>query len=429
MARTRKFIAHFSEDHLKKYPQEVRDLVQRGRQRGFVTQQELMHALPNMEEDIEFADEVYTLLLELGIELIDKKSEMIWGKTDKTGEEGEGKSKKSKKAKKEEVKNEEEDEDEDDLDLDDLEDLEEEEEEPKKGRAASDARAKRERKEKRTVNLAEIANDSIRMYLCEIGKVDLLTAKEEADLAHRIAKGDQSAKAQLAEANLRLVVSIAKKYIGRGLSFLDLIQEGNIGLFRAVEKFDPNRGFKFSTYATWWIRQAITRAIADQARTIRIPVHMVETINKLTHTQRRLVQELGREPTIDELAAEMDMEEKKVRHILKISQDIVSLEAPVGAEEDSKLGDFIEDEDALSPAEQTNRQLIKENIHEMLQYLSPRERKIIEMRFGLKDGIGHTLEEVGNEFGVTRERIRQIEAKVLHKLREHPKSVKIKSYF
>ena len=429
MARTRKFIAHFSEDHLKKYPQEVRDLVQRGRQRGFVTQQELMHALPNMEEDIEFADEVYTLLLELGIELIDKKSEMIWGKTDKTGEEGEGKSKKSKKAKKEEVKNEEEDEDEDDLDLDDLEDLEEEEEEPKKGRAASDARAKRERKEKRTVNLAEIANDSIRMYLCEIGKVDLLTAKEEADLAHRIAKGDQSAKAQLAEANLRLVVSIAKKYIGRGLSFLDLIQEGNIGLFRAVEKFDPNRGFKFSTYATWWICQAITRAIADQARTIRIPVHMVETINKLTHTQRRLVQELGREPTIDELAAEMDMEEKKVRHILKISQDIVSLEAPVGAEEDSKLGDFIEDEDALSPAEQTNRQLIKENIHEMLQYLSPRERKIIEMRFGLKDGIGHTLEEVGNEFGVTRERIRQIEAKVLHKLREHPKSVKIKSYF
>jgi len=416
MARTKKFIAHFSEDHLKKYPQEVRDLVQRGRQRGFVTQQELMQALPNMEDDVEFADEVYTLLLDLGIDLIDKKDEMIWGK----------------KVKKDELTEEKVSLEADDIEEDDPgKPLKKEIEKPieEKGRAASDARAKRERKQKKHVNLAEIANDSIRMYLCEIGKVDLLTAKEEADLAHRIAKGDQSAKAQLAEANLRLVVSIAKKYIGRGLSFLDLIQEGNIGLFRAVEKFDPNRGFKFSTYATWWIRQAITRAIADQARTIRIPVHMVETINKLTHTQRRLVQELGREPTIDELAAEMDMDEKKVRHIKKISQDIVSLEAPVGAEEDSKLGDFIEDEDALSPAEQTNRQLIKENIHEMLQYLSPRERKIIEMRFGLKDGIGHTLEEVGNEFGVTRERIRQIEAKVLHKLREHPKSVKIKSYF
>ncbi len=437
MARTKKFIAHFSEENLAKYPQEVRDLIDKGRQRGFVTQQELMHALPNLEEDIEFADEVYTLLLELGIDLIDVKDEMIWGKkekdddepadedlmdeeliklaeSDELGEEfedssdeeasGEEDSKDSKKKKKGKGKE-------------------------KEAAAAEPEAPKKKEKTKKVVDLSEIANDSIRMYLCEIGKVDLLTAKEEAELARKIAKGDQSAKAKLAEANLRLVVSIAKKYIGRGLSFLDLIQEGNIGLFRAVEKFDPNRGFKFSTYATWWIRQAITRAIADQARTIRIPVHMVETINKLTHTQRRLVQELGREPLIEELAAEMDMDEKKVRHILKISQDIVSLEAPVGAEEDSKLGDFIEDDDALSPSEQTNRQLIKENIHEMLQYLSPRERKIIEMRFGLKDGIGHTLEEVGNEFGVTRERIRQIEAKVLHKLREHPKSVKIRSYF
>lgn len=436
MARTKKFIAHFSEENLAKYPQEVRDLVEKGRQRGFVTQQELMHALPNFEEDVEFADEVYTLLMELGIDLIDRKDEMIWGKKeDKIEEEGPS---------------------DEDLMEDDLLELadvdvaaedefsdgtsEESEEELEEARAkkkkddeddavAAAAAQKKKDKQKKTVDLSEIANDSIRMYLCEIGKVDLLTAKEEADLARKIAKGDQSAKAKLAEANLRLVVSIAKKYIGRGLSFLDLIQEGNIGLFRAVEKFDPNRGFKFSTYATWWIRQAITRAIADQARTIRIPVHMVETINKLTHTQRRLVQELGREPLIEELAAEMDMDEKKVRHILKISQDIVSLEAPVGAEEDSKLGDFIEDDDALSPSEQTNRQLIKENIHEMLQYLSPRERKIIEMRFGLKDGIGHTLEEVGNEFGVTRERIRQIEAKVLHKLREHPKSIKIRSYF
>ena len=282
---------------------------------------------------------------------------------------------------------------------------------------------------KKRANLKEIANDSVRMNLSEIGRVDLLSADEEIKLAKQIAKGDPVAKQKLAEANLRLVVSIAKKYIGRGLSFLDLIQEGNIGLFRAVEKFDPKRGFKFSTYATWWIRQAITRAIADQARTIRIPVHMVETINKLTHTQRRLLQEFGREPTVDELASEMDMDIKKVRHILKISQDIVSLEAPVGAEEDSKLGDFIEDDDAISPSDSTNRQIMKENIHFMLQYLTPREQKIIRMRFGLDDGIGHTLEEVGKEFGVTRERIRQIEAKILQKMRDHPTSVKIKDRF
>jgi RNA polymerase primary sigma factor len=379
MARTRKFISHFTDDKIADYPVEVRKLIRKGRERGFVTQQELMKALPDAEKNLELLDEVYTLFLDLGVDVIDVKDKLIWNKGSK-------------------AKGEEDDKEED-----------------------ADKKARKE------VNLSDIANDSIRMYLCEIGKVDLLTAKQEADLARRIAKGDQSAKKLLAEANLRLVVSIAKKYIGRGLSFLDLIQEGNIGLFRAVEKFDPDRGFKFSTYATWWIRQAITRAIADQARTIRIPVHMVETINKLTHTQRRLVQELGREPLIEELAAEMDMEIKKVRHIMKISQDIVSLEAPVGAEEDSKLGDFIEDQDSLSPSELTNRNIIKENIREMLQYLSPRERKIIEMRFGLKDGIGHTLEEVGQEFGVTRERIRQIEAKVLQKLKEHPTSVRIRS--
>ncbi|MBU1019558.1 MAG: RNA polymerase sigma factor RpoD [Patescibacteria group bacterium] len=379
MARTKKFITGPSDDKLANYPPEVRSLIKKGRQRGFVTQQELMKAIPAVEKDVFLLDEIYTLFMDLGIEVIDVKEKMIWG--DRKQKDGSVK-----------------DDDDDDKKID----------------------------VKQHVELQEIANDSIRMYLCEIGKVPLLTAQEEADLARRIEKGDQSAKTALAEANLRLVVSIAKKYIGRGLSFLDLIQEGNIGLFRAVEKFDPERGFKFSTYATWWIRQAITRAIADQARTIRIPVHMVETINKLTHTQRRLVQELGREPLIEELAAEMDMDIKKVRHVMKISQDIVSLEAPVGAEEDSKLGDFIEDDDALSPADATNRQLVKENIHEMLQYLSPRERKIIEMRFGLKDGIGHTLEEVGREFGVTRERIRQIEAKVLQKLREHPTSVKIR---
>ncbi len=450
MARTRKFIAHFSEENLAKYPQEIRDLIDKGRHRGFVTQQELMHALPNLEENVTFADEVYTLLMELGIKLIDVKDQMIWGKKEEEmsmGQEPDVDADLEVEDLKEEASNlDDEDVSDEDLaalaaieavDGDDLlEDVDpeidaaaEEAAALKDAKDAKDKEDKRKSKAKKTVDLSEIANDSIRMYLCEIGKVDLLTAKEEADLARKIAKGDQSAKAKLAEANLRLVVSIAKKYIGRGLSFLDLIQEGNIGLFRAVEKFDPDRGFKFSTYATWWIRQAITRAIADQARTIRIPVHMVETINKLTHTQRRLVQELGREPLIEELAAEMDMDIKKVRHIMKISQDIVSLEAPVGAEEDSKLGDFIKDDDSLSPDEQTNRQLIKENIHEMLQYLSPRERKIIEMRFGLKDGIGHTLEEVGTEFGVTRERIRQIEAKVLHKLREHPTSVKIRSYY
>ena len=407
MARTRKFISHFTDDRLDDYPPEVRKLIKKGRERGFVTQQELLKAMPNVETDVVLLDEIYTLFLDLGIDVIDMKDRLIWAqKNDEEKEEEKKEEKKEKgKGKKKEKK----------------QTKKEKEAEKKKKAEAADKKARKE------VDLSDIANDSIRMYLCEIGKVDLLTAKQEADLARRIAKGDQSAKSQLAEANLRLVVSIAKKYIGRGLSFLDLIQEGNIGLFRAVEKFDPDRGFKFSTYATWWIRQAITRAIADQARTIRIPVHMVETINKLTHTQRRLVQELGREPLIEELAAEMDMDIKKVRHIKKISQDIVSLEAPVGAEEDSKLGDFIEDQDSLSPSELTNRNIIKENIHEMLHYLSPRERKIIEMRFGLNDGIGHTLEEVGQEFGVTRERIRQIEAKVLQKLKEHPTSVRIRS--
>lgn len=391
MARTSKFISQPSDDQLAKFPEEVQKLIKKGREQGFVTQQELLKAMPNIEDDLILLDEIYSLFMDLGIEVIDTKDVLDV---------------------------------EEDLEQN-IEELNVTEVTEKKKGTLQKRKAKKAQKE---AEFKEIANDSIRLYLCEIGRVKLLTAKEEIDLAKRIAKGDQSAKSKLAEANLRLVVSIAKKYIGRGLSFLDLIQEGNIGLFRAVEKFDPNRGFKFSTYATWWIRQAITRAIADQARTIRIPVHMVETINKLTHAQRRLVQELGREPLVEELAAEMDMDIKKVRHIMKISQDIVSLEAPVGTEEDSKLGDFIEDDEALSPAESTNRQLLKENIHEMLQYLSPRERKIIEMRFGLKDGVGHTLEEVGQEFHVTRERIRQIEAKVLQKLKEHPTSVKIRPH-
>jgi len=365
--KQRKFIPLPSEEVLARFPNTVVKLLTKGREQGFVTNQELMKALPEAEQDIDLLDEAFDLFFDLGIEVVDVKDQLIWQKRDEEEEE---------------------------------------------------------KKEKR-VNLKEISNDSVRMYLSEIGRVPLLTAAEEIKLSKAIRQGDSVAKQKLAEANLRLVVSIAKKYIGRGLSFLDLIQEGNIGLFRAVEKFDYRRGFKFSTYATWWIRQAITRAIADQARTIRIPVHMVETINKLTHTQRRLVQELGREPLPEEIAVEMDMDVRKVRHILKISQDIISLEAPVGTEEDSRLGDFIEDSDALSPSETTNRQILKENIHDMLQYLTEREQKIIKMRFGLIDGRTHTLEEVGKEFNVTRERIRQIEAKVLQKLKDHSTVVKI----
>ena len=404
----KKFIAQPDDETLAKYPKAIKRLLQKGREQRFVTHKELLKAIPEIEDNVIMLDEIYTLFMELGIEVIDVKSEVIWGNAGKKSKTD------SDLGDDEWVELDEEfPDDDEDSDKDDREEKEEEDEQAVKRRA----------------NLKEIANDSVRMYLSEIGRVELLTADEEIKLAKQIAKGDPVAKQKLAEANLRLVVSIAKKYIGRGLSFLDLIQEGNIGLFRAVEKFDPKRGFKFSTYATWWIRQAITRAIADQARTIRIPVHMVETINKLTHTQRRLLQEFGREPTVDELASEMDMDLKKVRHILKISQDIVSLEAPVGAEEDSKLGDFIEDDDAISPSDSTNRQIMKENIHFMLQYLTPREQKIIRMRFGLDDGIGHTLEEVGKEFGVTRERIRQIEAKILQKMRDHPTSIKIKDRF
>lgn len=373
MGKAKKKIGSFSDDQFQNVPEPVKVLIKKGRQQGFITYQELLKALPEAEDNVILLDEIYTLFLDLNIEIIDTKDTLLT--------------------------------------------------EDKKKEEKVEVTEETVRKE---VDLQDISDDSVRMYLSEIGNVPLLNAAEEVRLARAIAKGDKTAKSKLAEANLRLVVSIAKKYIGRGLSFLDLIQEGNIGLFRAVEKFDPERGFKFSTYATWWIRQAITRAIADQARTIRIPVHMVETINKFTHTQRRLAQELGREPLPEEIAAEMGMDLKKVDHIMKISQDIVSLEAPVGAEDDSKLGDFIEDTDSSSPDELTNRQILKENIHEMLQYLSPREKKIIKMRFGLGDGVGHTLEEVGREFGVTRERIRQIEAKVLQKLRDHPTSVKIK---
>ncbi|MBI4836461.1 MAG: RNA polymerase sigma factor RpoD [Candidatus Abawacabacteria bacterium] len=373
------------QDSLAKYPAEVRLLIKKGKEQGFVTQQEVMHAIPEFETNLALVEEIMMQFLEHGIEIVDSQQEFIWKDAQKENAETKEKSSEDK------------------------------------------LRDKFLSTNKKNFALGDIAGDSIRMYLREIGRVELLTAEEEVMLAKRITKHDPVAKRQLAEANLRLVVSIAKKYVGRGLSLLDLIQEGNIGLFRAVEKFDYRKGFKFSTYATWWIRQAITRAIADQARTIRIPVHMVETINKFTHTQRRLVQELGREPLIEEIAQEMGMDVKKIRYIKKISQDIVSLEAPVGSDGDNsgRLGDFIEDDVTLSPSSQASRQLLKEDVHRLLQSLTPREQKIISMRFGLEDGIGHTLEEVGQEFGVTRERIRQIEAKALVKLREHPESVRI----
>ncbi len=277
----------------------------------------------------------------------------------------------------------------------------------------------------------DASDDSVRLYLREIGKIPLLNAEEELELAQKVVAGDKKAKDKMAEANMRLVVSIAKRYSGRGLDFLDLIQEGNTGLLRAVEKFDPDKGFKFSTYATWWIRQAITRAIADQARTIRIPVHMVETINKLLRTQRRMTQELNREPTIEELGKELEMEPEKVEYVMKIKQDITSLDAGVGRDgddEDSVLRDFIEDEESATPEESAASQLLKEQVQAVLSSLSDREQKIIKMRFGLENGKSHTLEEVGQEFAVTRERIRQIEAKALAKLRKHKDSKKLHEY-
>ena len=280
--------------------------------------------------------------------------------------------------------------------------------------------------------LAESPYDPVQIYLREIGRVAFLTADEEKELARRIEGGDEEARKKLAQANLRLVVSIAKKYVGRSpaLSLLDLIQEGNLGLFRAVEKFDYRRGYKFSTYATWWIRQAITRALADQARTIRIPVHMVETISKFMQVKRRLLQDLGREPLPEEIASEMGLEVDKVRHIIKISQETVSLEAPVGEddEEDSVLGEFVKDEKEVTPLVSTSRALLKERLGVIIDDLFPREQKILAMRFGLEDGITHTLEEVGKEFGVTRERIRQIEAKALEKIRKHEQAKKLSGY-
>lgn len=351
---------------------EILQLIDKGKQRGFITETEILHSIPNIEKDIDGLEKLYERLEASSINVIES------------------------------------------------------------GKVFEEERAKEyEEKKKVEDDLKEAGSDSVQMYLREIGTYPLLSALEEVELAKRIEKDDDAARHKLTLSNLRLVVSIAKKYIGRSanLTLLDLIQEGNIGLFRAVEKFDYKRGYKFSTYATWWIRQAITRALADHARTIRIPVHMVETINKYQQIVRRLVQDLGREPLPEEVASEMGVGVDKIRHIMKISQDTISLEAPVGDDdEDSSLADFIPDEDSISPSIIAARKLLKDHLNNIISDLSPREQKILDMRFGLGDGVTHTLEEVGKVFGVTRERIRQIEAKALEKIRQHEKTEKLKGY-
>ncbi len=365
------------------------ELLFRGKQRGFVTEDEIIHILPDVEQDLEGLENLYERLETSGVRVVGSE-EMLKLETDKVAENF-----------------------------------------GKKTKAKKDAPAKPKEKMMEMGDEADGTSDLVQMYLKEIGRVSLLSGEEEVKLAKAIEKNDLNAKQRLTEANLRLVVSIAKKYVGRShnLSLLDLIQEGNIGLFRAVEKFDYRKGFKFSTYATWWIRQAITRALADQSRTIRIPVHMVETINKYAQVTRRLVQELGREPLAEEIAAEMNMEVEKIRHIQKISQETVSLETSVGDnEDDSVLGDFIEDTETVMPHQAASRKLLKSHISDILSELTPREQKILRIRFGLEDGVTHTLEEVGQEFGVTRERIRQIEAKALEKIREHEHLRKLKDY-
>lgn len=361
----------------RSFEKEIEQLVARGKKEGKLEAREIFELIPDTPANITVLDQLYSELAENDVEIIadaEPRAEDIDGEDEWVAED----------------------------------------EEP----VAAD-----------TSYLDDIADDSVRLYLREIGKIPLLTPPEELALAKKVKRGDKRAKDQMAEANMRLVVSIAKRYVGRGLDLLDLIQEGNTGLLRAVEKFDPDRGFKFSTYATWWIRQAITRAIADQARTIRIPVHMVETINKLLRTQRRLTQELNREPTNEEIAAAMDMEVDKVEHIMKIKQDISSLDASVrDDEEETALGEFIEDEDQKTPTESASEQLLKEQVRQILGTLTEREQKILKLRFGLEDGKSHTLEEVGQEFSVTRERIRQIEAKALAKLRKHKDTRKLHEY-
>ena len=372
----------------------ARNLIEKGKKQGSLTLDEIMGAFSNTELDKDKVENLYETLGNLGIEILESKPEKVT--IDFSSD--------------------------DDLTLD-MDNIDDDVDEKLKGEEDIEM-------DKLDLSLPKgiSIDDPVRMYLKEIGKIPLLKPHEEVELAKRMLEGDEIAKQKLVEANLRLVVSIAKRYVGRGMLFLDLIQEGNLGLIKAVEKFDYVRGFKFSTYATWWIRQAITRAIADQARTIRIPVHMVETINKLIRIQRQLVQELGRDPLPEELSKQMDMPVDKVREILKIAQEPVSLETPIGEEEDSHLGDFIPDDDAPAPAEAAAFTMLKEQLINVLDTLTPREEKVLRLRFGLDDGRARTLEEVGKEFNVTRERIRQIEAKALRKLRHPSRSKKLKDY-
>ena len=379
----------------------VKKLTEKGKKNGSLSDREILDALEAVELDPDQIDAIYSKLEKDGIEII--------GNSDAVPEESH-----EEEDKHEEMDNEIEEPDEDTL---------------KRDLAAIEAEEIPEHElEDLTVPESISVEDHVRMYLKEIGKVPLLSLDEEIKLAQRMMEGDEAAKQRLEEANLRLVVSIAKRYVGRGMQFLDLIQEGNLGLIKAVEKFDHTKGYKFSTYATWWIRQAITRAIADQARTIRIPVHMVETINKLMRIQRQLIQENGREPQPEEVAKEMNMSIEKVREIMKIAQEPVSLETPIGEEEDSHLGDFIPDDDAPAPAEAASFTMLKEQLDAVLGTLTDREAKVLRQRYGLEDGRQRTLEEVGVEFGVTRERIRQIEAKALRKLRHPSRSKKLKDY-
>ena len=371
----------------------AKSLIEKGKKQGTLTLAEIMEAFSETELDKDQIENLYETLGNFGIEVIENKTEKV----------------------------------EIDFSMDDELDLENIDEGVDEEISKDEMPLEIEELDLSLPKGISI-DDPVRMYLKEIGKIPLLKPHEEVELARRMNDGDELAKQRLVEANLRLVVSIAKRYVGRGMLFLDLIQEGNLGLIKAVEKFDYEKGFKFSTYATWWIRQAITRAIADQARTIRIPVHMVETINKLIRVSRQLLQELGRDPKPEEIAKEMDMTEEKVREIMKIAQDPVSLETPIGEEEDSHLGDFIPDDDAPAPAEAAAYSLLKEQIEDVLGSLNEREQKVLKLRFGLEDGRARTLEEVGKEFDVTRERIRQIEAKALRKLRHPSRSKKLRDY-